>query len=359
MTVVTSGCHVTSRYQDTRRGDRRVERTPGSVARALPPSMDLDEQGRFRFVVPFSCPMQTVTEMAGFDVERTRPNPAALVIGVIATSLGVVAGVSGLSADDPFGEVTTYAGIAGVAAGLPLVVGPLIGNGVAQVPRGVQEVRAAAGEEPCGTKPLPGQRATITWSGLRVTGTVDADGYFAVSPFSFIDAFDVGRIPALVLAIEVVQDGGTLPMEVVLDAAALAGARDGFFKLAGIDGAIGRLRKVPRLEAGMLRVSRVKRDRDRGVRLVLPLTNAGPGDAYGVRLTVAAPSPELDGRIIYVGRLPAKTTIEVDSIIPVTEDADRALASELEISVLLRDAHDTAPSAPVRFRGAVLHDPSR
>jgi hypothetical protein len=359
VTVVTSGCHVTSRYTDTRRGEARTERTPGSVARALPPSMDLDAQGRLRFVVPYICPMQTVTEMEAVDVERIRPNPAALVIGVIATSLGVVAGVAGLSSDDPFAEATTYAGVAGVAAGLPLVVGPFLGNRVDLVPRGVQEVRAAAGEEPCGTKPLPGSRATITWSGLRVSGTIDGDGYFAVSPFAFVDAFDVGRIPALVLGIEVAQEGGTLPLEVVLDAAALAGARDGYFERTHIDAAIGTLRKVPRLEAGMLRVSRVKRDGDRGVRLVLPLTNAGPGDAYGVRLAVAAANPELDGRIIYVGRLPARTTIEVDGVIPVSEEADRALASELEIAVLLRDAHDTAPSAPVRFRGAVLHDPSR
>jgi len=90
------------------------------------------------------------------------------------------------------------------------------------------------------------------------------------------------------------------------------------------------------------------------------VSNAGPGDAYGVRLAVTTPHPELDGRFIYIGHVPPKTTMEIDTIIPISDDADRALAtSELDLAVIVRDAHQTAPDAPIRFRGKVLPDPSR
>ncbi len=355
-----AACHVTTRYQETRRGETRHEVAPGATPRLLPPSMEVSEDGRFRFVEPFVCAMQSVTEMAAFDVERRRPNVATLVVGVIAASLGAVATAAALAAEDGSGSPLAYLGPAGLVVGIPFVIGPLVGNSTARVPGEVQEVRAASGEAPCGTRPLTGRRATVGWSGLRVVGTIDADGYFEVSPFAFIDAFDVGRIPALVLAIEIERDDGKLPLEVVLDAAALAGARDGFFRRIGVDATVEPVRKVPRLEAGPLRVSRVRRDAERGVRIVVPLANRGPGDAYGVRLSVNASSPELDGRFIYYGRLPAKTAVEIDTVIPISEDADHTLAAaDFELSVILRDAHGTAPDAPVRFRGTVLQAPSR
>jgi hypothetical protein len=358
--IVSGACHVTTRYQDTRRGETRREAVEGAAPRALPPSMEVSEDGRFRFVEPYVCQMVTVTELATFDVERTRPNVATLVIGVIAASLGGVATAAGLSGDDPSGSPLPYAGVAGLAVGVPFVIGPLIGNSTARVPTDMKELRAPSGEDDCGTKPLPGKRATVSWSGLRVVGSIDADGYFGVSPFAFVDAFDVGQIPAMVLQIEIEQEGGKLPMEIVLDAAALAGAREGYFKSINIDPTIEELRKVPRLHAGALRVSRVRRDDERGVRLALPLVNDGPGDAYGVRLSVNTPNPEIDGRYIYVGHVPPKTSLEIDTVIPISDEADRTLsADEIEIAVIVRDAHQTASDAPVRFRGRVLPDPSR
>jgi hypothetical protein len=358
--IVSGACHVTSRYQDTRRGETRRELAPDAVPRALPPSMEVSEDGRFRFVEPFVCQMVTVTDLATFDVERRSPNVATLVVGVIATSLGGVALAAGVSADDPSSSPLPYVGAAGLAVGLPFAIGPLIGNSTAREPTDMKELRAPSGEDDCGTKPLPGKRATVSWSGLRVVGSIDADGYFGVSPFAFVDAFDVGQIPAMVLQIEIEQEGGKIPMEVVLDAAALAGARDGYFKRTAVDATIEELRKVPRLHAGTLRVSRVRRDDERGVRLVMPLVNDGPGDAYGVRLSVNTPNPEIDGRYIYVGHVPPKSSLEIDTIIPISDEADRALSSdETEISVIVRDAHQTAPDAPVRFRGRVLPDPSR
>ncbi len=359
VTTITAGCHTLSRTADTRRGESRVERAPDAEPRKLPPSLDLDAQGRFRFVEPYVCTMHTVTEMATYDVERTRPNVATLAVGLIVTAIGGVAAVSGFSSDDPFGEPLTYLGVGGLAVGLPFVVGPLIGNGTAQVPRSTHELRTPATEELCGTRPLAAQRATITWSGLRISGAIDADGYFAVSPFAFVDAFDVGHIPALVLAIEVTRDDGPMPMEVVLDAAALAGARAGYFERVKIDGTVEALRKVPRFESGILRVSRVRRDGERGLRVAMTLSNVGPGDAYGVRLVVNAAHPEIDGRIIYIGRVASKSLVEVDTVIPISEEAERALGGELDLAVMIRDAHGTAPTSPVRFRGAVLHDPSR
>ncbi len=355
-----TACHVTSRYQDTRRGETRRERAD-AAPRPLPPSMEVSPDGRFRFVEPFVCAMENVTELATFDVERDRPNAATLVVGVITASLGAVAAVAGWSSDDAAGSPLSYLGPAGVVVGLPLAIGPLVGHDTARVPTGTQELRTAGGEEPCGTRPLVGTRATVRWSGLEVAGAIDADGYFSASPFSFVDAFDVGRIPALVLDIEIERDGAEpLPMEVVLDAAALADARDGYFARAGIDATVEPLRKVPRLVAGELRVSRVRRDADRGLRLVLPLANDGPGDAMGVRLSVNAAGAELDGRFVYVGRVPAKSQREIDAVIPISDRADRALAGDdLELAVIVRDAHGTAPDAPVRFRGRVLSDPSR
>jgi hypothetical protein len=358
--TVSGACHVTTRYQETRRGESRRERAEDAVPRALPPSMEVSEDGRFRFVEPFVCSMVTVTDLAMFDVERKRPNVATLVVGVIAASAGAVALAAGLAGEDASGSPLPYVGVAGLAVGLPFAIGPLVGNSTARVPNGKKELRAPSGEDDCGTKPLPGTRAVVAWSGLRVVGSIDADGYFAVSPFQFVDAFDVGQIPAMVLQIEIEQESGKLPIEVVLDAAALAGARDGYFKRIGIDASVEELRKVPRLRAGTLRVSRVRRDSDRGVRLALPISNEGPGEAYGVRLAVATQHPELDGRYIYIGRVPPKTTMEIDTIIQISDDADRALSSaEIDLAVIVRDAHQTAPDAPVRFRGRVLPDPSR
>ena len=84
----------------------------------------------------------------------------------------------------------------------------------------------------------------------------------------------------------------------------------------------------------------MRHDSDRGVRLALPIVNDGPGDAYGVRLSVTTANPELDGRYIYIGHVPPKTTMEIDTVIPISEDVERALSSsELELSVIVRDAH--------------------
>src|SRR5687768_11793074 len=140
--MVSGACHVTTRYQDTRRGETRRERAEDAVPRALPASMEVSEDGRFRFVEPFVCQMVTVTELASFDVERKRPNIATLVIGVIAASAGGVATAAGLAGDDASSSPLPYLGVAGLAIGLPFAIGPLVGNSTARVPTDVKELRS-------------------------------------------------------------------------------------------------------------------------------------------------------------------------------------------------------------------------
>lgn len=356
LALATTACHVVVGAEDVRRGDTRRE--PRAEPRALPATLIVADDGRFRLVEPLVCPVDSVTELELSLVRRTQPNLATLVVGVIATTVGGVATAAGWMGDDPSGSPWSYLGPAGVVAGLPLAIGPLIGNDVETRPTGTREVRAPAGDERCGERGVTATRVTLTWSGLRAVTTVDGDGYLAVSPFSLVDAFD--RLPALALAIELEGTGAPRALDVVIDAAALARVRDGFLAHAGVDATVEPVRKVPRLEPGLLRVGRVHRDGQRGVRLALPLTNAGPGDAYGVRLVIAASNPELDGRVLYVGRLAAKASIEVVGVIPISAAADLALADgDLTVTARIKDAHGTAPELPVRFRGAALHDPSR
>ena len=93
--VALGACHASIAYQDTRTGETRVERT-AAPPRALPPTARLDERGRLRFVAPLACATETVTDMATFDVVKVSPNPATLVVGVIATGLGFVGAATGL-----------------------------------------------------------------------------------------------------------------------------------------------------------------------------------------------------------------------------------------------------------------------
>ncbi len=358
LAVVTAGCHVTVQFEDTRRGETRRERA--DTPRPIAPSLTVTTDGRFRLIEPLVCPVESVTEMDTVAVTRIGPNLATVVVGVIAVAAGAVASASGWASDDPASAPLSYLGPAAVAGGATFAIGALIGNGVEERPSGTRLVRARAGDERCGERGLAATRATLTWRGLRARSAVDADGYLALSPFSLVDAFDVGALPALALAVEIERAGGPLAVEVVIDASELARGRDGFLAGAGIDAAVVALRKVPRLEPGELRVARVGRDGQRALRLVLPVVNTGPGDAYGVRLAIGASSPELDGRVIYVGRVAAKASIEVVGEIAISDEADRALAGAvLAVTALIKDAHDTAPDAPVRFRGAVQAAPGR
>lgn len=351
--ALLAACHTSVRYTDTRTGETRTERR--GAPRALPPAVIVTDRGTLRFVEPLACAVDSITDLATFEVERTRPNAATLVVGLIVTAAGVIAGANGLASDDPGATPFTYLGLAGVLAGAPLAIGPLVGNSTARHPAGVQAVRRPAAEERCGEQPMAVSHATIRWSGLRVEGDVAADGTFARSPFELVDAFAVGELPALALAIDLAHGGGTLRLDAVVDAGDLARARDGFFASRGLDGtviSIAQMQKVPQLEAGHLGVALAPGP---AIRVSLPVDNVGPGDAYGVRMILTSSSPEVDGRIVYLGRVPARAHAVFDATFPLSRDGAAEISGgAVTFAAFVRDAHDTAPTTPVRFRGAVL-----
>ena len=178
---------------------------------------------------------------------------------------------------------------------------------------------------------------------------------FAVSPFTFVDAFAVADAPPLALTIAVERAvGGPLALEAVIDQAALARAAPGFLARAGVDATVEPIRKVPRLEPGVLTLRRGGPAGARTIALTVPLDNVGPGPAFAVRLILSSPSPELDGRVVYVGRLAAHAETTVTATLPISDQAFAALAtSDATVSARLRDAYDAAPETPIRFRGRV------
>ncbi|HVV88116.1 MAG TPA: hypothetical protein VHE35_33980, partial [Kofleriaceae bacterium] len=352
--LAAGGCHTIRSSEDVTRGEAHHERRP-DPPRALPPRVELTDDGRLRLLEPLVCAAEVVTDVEVARVDRREPNAATLVVGVIATAVGAVALVSGASADDPGGSPLTYLGPVGVAGGLPLVIGPLVGNGSSRHHVDDRQVRAPAEDEPCGSRPVAATRATVGWSGLRAVGDVDGDGVVSVSPFAFVDAFAVAEAPALELSVTVERaDGPPLALDAVIDRPALARAQPGFLARAGVDATVEPIRKVPRFEPGALTVRRAGPSGKRTVELALPLRDAGPGDGFAVRLLLSSPNPELDARVVYVGRIAAHGDVTVTASLPISDEADRALsAGELVLSARLRDAYDAAPDTPIRFQGRV------
>ena len=352
LALTGAGCHTIRAHEDTRRGETRLERRAGPP-RPLPPRLELTTDGRIRFVEPLVCARDSVTDVEVVRVRRRTPNAATLVIGVIVTAVGAVALVSGAAGDDASGSALTYGGPVAIAGGLPLVIGPLVGNRTERTLVEVKQIRAPSDDQRCGERAVAATRASLGWRGLRAVGAVDADGGFAVSPFAFVDAFAVADAPPLALTVDLeLAAGGRLALEGVIDQRTLAGAAGGFLAGAGIDAAVEPIRKVPRLEPGALAVRRGGPAGAPTVELALPVRNTGPGDAFAVRVILSSPDPELDGRVIYGGRIAAHGERALTASLPISDEAARALATgELVLSGRLRDAHDAAPETPIRFRG--------
>ena len=208
----------------------------------------------------------------------------------------------------------------------------------------------------CGELPLAGRRATLRVGELRLVGAVAVDGRFAVSPFTIIDAYDLPHRPPAPAAIELERaDGSRLQLEAILDPATLAPARDAYLTALGVEPRIEALRKVPRLAATNLTVTRTHAD-DGGaaVRIGVVLANDGPGDAWGVRGTLSADNADLDGRYLYIGHVAAKATITASVVVPLSNATVRF--DQIGLAMLLRDAHATVPRAPIEFRGVVMND---
>ncbi len=347
-----SACHVVSVEQATTRGDSRSERS-AAPPRPVAPRVELGADGRLRFVEPLLCTSELVTDVEVTRVRRRSPNAATLVVGVIATAVGAVALVSGAASDDPGGSPLTYVGPLAIAGGLPLVIGPLVGNRTTRERIEVQAVRAPGQDERCGERPVAATGATLLWSGLRAVATVDDQGRFATSPFTFVDAFDVAAAPPLALTIDLeLASGGTLQLDAVVEQRALAQARDAWLAAAGIDATVEPIRKVPRFEADPIRLRRGGGPGARVVQFAMPVRNVGPGDAFAVRVILSSTSAELDGRVVYAGRIAARGERVLTADLPISDEADRALAgASVVLSARLRDAYDAAPEAPFRFAG--------
>jgi hypothetical protein len=356
-----AACHVVAQSELTRPLTReRIVHPEGAVARR--PALVWTDAGALRFVEPLECPTEDrIRQRAALELV-TRPNLATFTVGVIAATLGGVMLTSGLFSSHPGSSPYSYAGGAGLALGLPFAIGPWIGNRteLRDAASPITEDRRPGPSQPCGERPLAARAATLEVSGLEIRGAIDRDGVFAISPYAWIDAYAPATAPAAVTA-RVEADAGARTIDAVLDTGALAGHAAAFLARAGIDARIEPLTLVPGVVGGPLRVSLTTTASGPALRVALPLRNDGPGAAWGLRGQITAPgSPAIDGRMIYAGALARGASVTRELVIPIAPAVASALgAATLELSVELRDAHGTAPSTPIRFRGRVPGEPPR
>ncbi len=350
------GCHTHSRVTTTTPREARPV-VDQAHARAMPAGVAVTAAGRLRFATPLVCAADLMVDVETADEITTRPNLATFVVGIVLTVAGGVGLVTGL-ADGK--DAAAGAGAVGLAVGLPLAIGPWLGNGTTDVNGATTTMRKGATEVPCGDRPVTARTARVEVAGLRAFGEVDADGVFEVSPFTFVDVFAIGELPALDVKADLIGEGGTTQVSAVIDAGALSDARDAFLAEAGVDARVEPLRKVPRLDVGRIKVSRLTVEAAPRLRIVVPVSNDGPGDAWQVRAIVSSSHPEVDGRILYIGHVAPGAAIDAELLVPLSAAADGDLTGdEIELMVQLRDAHDTAPGAPFRFKGRVLADVPR
>lgn len=360
LALVTAGaCHVTATTETTRPGaTEKIVHEDGAIARR--PTLVLTDAGALRFVEPLECPTEEIVTTTT-TIETSRgPNLATFVVGVIATAVGGVMTVRGVTSDGA-GNPTTYAGIAAAGVGLPLAIGPWIGH-TSELRAGPETppVRRPGPSEPCGERGLSARAATLVVRGVEVHGTVGRDGVFAVSPYQLVDAFDTSAIAPWDIHGVVEATGGARTIEIVIEGGELARRAPAFLASADFETRIEPLRLVPGLVAGPLRASLTSTPGGPALRVVLPIKNDGPGDAWAVRGQLASPTKPIDGRVIYVGAVAKGTSTSRELLIPLTAAAASALrGSTIDLSIELRDAHGTAPTTPVRFRGAVLGDAPR
>lgn len=354
LAALAAGCHVVVPSETTRAlSTGRIVHPEGAIARRA--ALVLGDAGRLRFVEPLECPTEEVVQQRSTIERATRPNLATFTVGVIAAAAGGVLLTSGLLSSRPGASPLTYVGLAGAGVGLPLAIGPWLGNRVDVRDGEPTAVRRPGPSQPCGDRPLAARAATLQVGGVEVRGAVARDGSFAISPYQWIDAFRAAQAQPSEITATVDGDGGPRTMTAVLDVRWLAAHAADFLAHADFDPAIEPLRRVPGIAAGALRASLADGADGAAVRIALPLRNDGPGDAWALRGQIIAPGvPAIDGRMIYVGKLPRGAAVTRELAIPVTDRAAAALRGRrVELSVELHDAHDTAPTTPVRFAGAL------
>lgn len=349
-----AGCHVLAQSETTRAiSTERIVHAEGAIAHRA--TLVLTDAGRLRFVEPLECPTEEIVHQHATIEVAIRPNLATFTVGVIATAAAGVMLTTGLFSREPSGSPYTYLGLAGALAGLPLTIGPWLGDRVEIRDGDSGVVRRPGPSQPCGERPMIARSATLDVGGLEIRGAVDPEGGFAISPYQWIDAYLAASAPPSEITAVVDGTGGPRTVAAVLDSRWLAAHAADFLAHADFDAEIQPLRLVPGIAAGAPSVRLVTGSDGTAVHVVLPLRNAGPGDAWAVRGQITAPGvPAIDGRMIYVGKLARGAAVSRELVIPISARAATALRGQtVELSVELRDGHDTAPSTPVRFRGVL------
>lgn len=353
--IAGAACHVVVRHETTRPvTGERIEHREGAIAHR--PTLVVTEAGGLRFIEPLECPTEDIARQHTTIELVTRPNLATFTVGVIATAVGGVMLASGLFSDDPGASAFTYLGAASAGVGLPFLIGPWLGNGTELQDGGESvAVRRPGPSQPCGERPLAARAATLEVTGLQIHGAVDRDGVFSISPYQWIDAYRPTSTASAAVTAIVESTGGRRTVATVLDTALLARRAGAFLARGDFDARIEPLRLVPGVVPGALRASLTTTADGPALRVVLPLRNEGPGNASGLRGQISAPAtPVIDGRMIYVGKLARGASVTRELVIPLAPAAAAALRGRpLELSIELRDAHDTAPVTPVRFRGVL------
>ncbi|MGE0548360.1 MAG: hypothetical protein AB7O24_02225 [Kofleriaceae bacterium] len=353
-----AGCHVSVQTETTRPGTteeviRRESPTP------RPPTIELTDAGQLRFIEPLECPAEQVITQGTTIELATRPNIATFVVGVLAVAGGGLLAVRGLVDDEPATSPYTWGGFGAIAIGLPFSIGPWLGNTVElwDGPPPPPISRRLANQR-CGSRPLAAGAATIAMRDVEVRGTIAADGVFSVSPYQLIDAYEPTRMPTLNISAAV--DGDARAISTVIDSTTLSSRASAFLAAADFDAKVEPMRVVPGIVAGTLRVSLTTIASGAAVRVVLPITNQGPGPASALRGSVSSSVHAVDGRILYIGYLAKNVSVVRELLIPITAAAaDSLRGGTLDLAIELRDAHGTAPTTPVRFRGTVLGDAPR
>lgn len=350
--LALAGCHNTTRVSENVLGEPRVLEpdgpgTPGD------PALALGEGGVLMLQRPLVCQAPIQAEEQLYEITRIEPDLATMILGIIATSAGVISGSVGLAEDEPASSPYTWLGVIGVGVGVPLVVGPFLGNRTTRTQVGSRTVSRGSKPVVCGAQPLEVEAAILARGNQWIYGAV-AGGAFEVPVFDFVDAFEVHELPALALEVEPGPDPRRR-YQVVLEAGDLARARASYFAALGRDGSVERLRKVPAVTVSELTATRTTTATGQAaIRFAARFDNAGPGDAWGVRGQIQATHPAIDGRLMYVGALAAGATATAEVTVPIASaDLDVLGAG---VALVPRDAHDTTSTVPIKLRGPLLVD---
>lgn len=346
------GCHITTDLPVVRAGARHHERRDKDAV-ARPATLIVADDGRLRFVEPLDCPSDDVIEQQEIVTTQVRPNLATFVVAVIVTAAGGILTVRGAADSN---AALTGLGVGGVVAGLPFAIGPFLGSrdidraGSPQPP-----VRYPGTTEPCGERAMEATAAVLDLRGIEVRGTVDKDGYYSISPYTFVDAFQPTAVTAWEVRAAVETPKGEKVISAVLDNRALEAGAKVFLAHPDFDATIEPIHLVPNVTATQPSITLTTLDDGTpAARVVIGLQNAGPGDAFALRGTIETPIRALDGRVIYVGRLDKNKQVVKELLIPLTVSSASALKhATIDLAIVLGDAHGTAPAAPIRFHGTI------